>query len=108
MTKARMDWRRLELNMRGHANSAPKGQDLVCCAESMLTQALVNTLAEMEKEGKCSATWAGGQRNGALSIRATPAEGQREVITAVFRVCMTGLRMLAKEYPEYVDLKEDR
>ena len=107
MTKAKMYWRGMELSLKGHANSAPKGQDLVCCAESMLTQALIRTLQEMEKEKKTSMNWAGSQRSGCMCIRATPAEGQAEVIKAVFRVCVTGLRMLAEEYPQYIELKEE-
>ena len=107
MTKARMYWKGLELVLKGHANSAEKGKDLVCCAESMLTQALLQTLIDMEKEKKTSMNWAGSQRSGTLCIRATPAEGQEEVIRAVFRVCVTGLRMLAEQYPEYIELKEE-
>ena len=107
MTKARMYWRGLELVLKGHANSAPKGQDMVCCAESMLTQALLQTLIEMEKEKKTSMNWAGSDRSGCMCIRATPAEGQEEIVRAVFRVCVTGLRMLAEEYPQYIELKEE-
>lgn len=107
MTKARMYWKGLELCLKGHAGSGPKGQDLVCCAESMLTQALLQTLIDMEKEKKTSMNWAGSQRSGTMCIRATPAEGQEEVIRAVFRVCVTGLRMLAEQYPEHIELKEE-
>ena len=106
MTQARMDWKRMILDMDGHANSAPKGQDLICAAESMLTQALLQTLIDMEKERKTSISWTGSPEMGFLRIEAAPAEGHRDEVTAAFRVTVTGLRMLAKEYPRYIELTE--
>ena len=106
MTQARMDWDRLILDVDGHASSAPRGQDIVCAAESMLTQALLQTLMDMVEEDKVAISWTGSPEKGQLKIEATPAEEYRKEIAAAYRVTVTGLRMLAEEYPDYIRLTE--
>ena len=106
MTKARMNWRRLKLDLEGHADSAPYGKDIVCAAESMLTQALLQTLIDMEKERKTGLSWTGSPEMGFLRIEAAPAMEHRDEVKAAFRVTVTGLRMLAEEYPDYIELTE--
>lgn len=107
MTKARMNWNRLKLTMEGHAGSGVKGRDIVCAAESMLTQALLQTLLDMQDGKKLALDWSGSPQIGFLQIEAAPAEGYREVTETCFRVAVTGLRMLEEKYPDYIRLKED-
>ena len=106
MTQARMDWDRLILDVDGHANSAPRGQDIVCAAESMLTQALLQTLMDMKSEQKTELSWTGNPEIGFMVLKAVPAEEHRREVAAAFRVTVTGLRMLAEEYPDYIRLTE--
>ena len=108
MTKARMNWKRLVLDLDGHAGSGRRGQDIVCAAESMLTQALLQTLMDMEDEKKVSIEWTGSPEMGFIHIEAAPAEEYRQEAEAVFRVTVTGLRMLAEEYKDYIELEEEK
>lgn len=107
MTQAKMDWKALKLVLRGHAGSAARGKDLICAAESMLTQALIRTLTDMEEEAKLQMRWQGSAQLGTMDIEAVPAEGHAEEARACFRVTVTGLRMLAEAYPEYIKLEEE-
>lgn len=107
MTQARMNWKRLTLDMDGHADAGPYGKDIVCAAESMLTQALLQTLIDLEADKRCGMQWTGSPEIGFLHVEAAPAEGQEETIRTCFRVTVTGLRMLAERYPNYINLEED-
>lgn len=108
MTQAKMDWKNLKLEMKGHAGSGPKGSDLVCCAESMLMQALVQTLEDMKREGMTDVEWTGAASQGYLMVEADPAQGREAEVRMAFRVCVTGLRMIAEKYADYIELREDR
>ena len=108
MTKAKMDWRRMELTLEGHAGSDVPGKDLVCCAESILTQALVNALADLQMKTGCTrAEWSGHKDDGTLRIRATVNWSNLSLVRGYFEVTVTGLRMLADRYPEYIELREE-
>lgn len=107
MTKARMNWGKLRLEMSGHAGAAERGKDIVCAAESMLTQALLQTLLEMNDEKKLWMEWTGSAAAGYLKMEAAPVEEYRAEVRACFRMCITGLRMLAEKYPEHIKLTEE-
>ena len=105
MTSIRMRWSRLEMKIDGHADWGPKGADLVCCAVSTLIQTLVACLEEGEKRGRLSAEIkaADGMYK---EIRANPNMGTLGETKAYFRSCMTGLKMLARDYPKNVSVME--
>ena len=106
MTRARMHWRSLILELEGHANAGRMGEDIVCAAESMLTQALLQTLIDAEREKKVGLYWTGSPELGFLRIEAAPAEEHRSEIRACFVLVVTGLRMLEEKYPQYIKLEE--
>lgn len=109
MTEIEMDWSNLQLEMWGHANSDEPGKDLVCCAESMLSQALVKALEDMKAEGVLhDMIWRGSQRIGTLSLQAFPKDKERAEVRAVFRTAVTGFRMLANQYPQFIRLREEQ
>ena len=108
MTKARMDWRRMELTLEGHANSGPHGQDIVCAAISILTQSLINTLADLQmKYHYTELEWSGDQAEGRMKIKATVSWANLSAVRSCFEVCVTGLRMIGNKYPEYIELEEE-
>lgn len=106
MTKARMYWKGLELVLKGHANSAEKGKDLVCCAESILSQTLIKALEVMEILGRTGLDWTGNPEQGYMLIDADPAREYQAEVEHYFRFAVTGLRMLAEAYPQYIELRE--
>lgn len=106
MTKIRMDWKNLKLEMTGHAGSAPAGQDLVCCAESILSQTLIGVLADMAEDADMD--WTGTPEQGYMMIEADPRKGHEAEVQSYFRFAVKGLRMLAEAYPQNVEIREDR
>ena len=85
----------LELQIAGHAGYAEKGRDIVCAAVT----ALAGTLERCMKEaGEGSCEW----KEGETCFTASGTENLRPC----FETVVTGLRMLAEEFPEYVSIKE--
>ena len=106
MTKAVMYWNRLRLEVKGHADYAEQGKDIVCAGVSMLTGALVGVLEDAEARGRTMFEW---KENGAdLTIWADPNMGSMNEIKSYFRMTVKGLRMLAEQYPKHVEIKEVR
>ena len=106
MTEARMDWRKMELTLDGHANYDEPGKDIVCAAISILSQALVNTLQDIEmKYGMAKPGWK-AEEKGHMAISAQVCWANLSMIRGCFEVTVTGLRMLADRYPEYIRLEE--
>lgn len=105
MIHAKMDWRRLELMMWGHAGYAEQGKDIVCAGASALFDALTGTLKEAEERGRTTATLRERGENTVI-ITADPSMNNVNEIKAYYRMAATGLRQLAEQYPENVELKE--
>ena len=74
------------VRIKGHANYAPRGQDIVCAAVSAIFQTLCMTVGEMytEKDGVCSVKFARRR--------------------AELKMAQQGFEMLAKKYPDNVRL----
>ena len=83
------------LEISGHAGYAEKGSDIVCAAVT----ALAGTLERcMEEAGEGSCEW----KEGETRFTASGTENLRPC----FETVVTGLRMLAEEFPDYVRTKE--
>ena len=87
------------LTVKGHANSAERGKDLVCCAASMLLLTLNRAVEELtEKNFTASAInkvekgdaeiWCVGEYN--------------RCYTLIFDTIALGFEMLAEEYPKNI------
>lgn len=85
------DYNGLSLTVDGHSGSAPRGEDLVCAAVSILIQ----TLAE-ELRGVNSYELETGHFKCYV-----PEEDEACVMFAA-----DGLRLLSEQYPDYVDFKQ--
>ena len=83
------------LQISGHAGYAGKGSDIVCAAVTALAGTLERCIQE-HREGSCS--WDSGET-------AFHAEGT-ENLRPCFETVVTGLKMLAEEFPEYISFKE--
>ena len=104
MIKAVMYWNRMRLEVEGHANTAPKGSDLVCAGVSMLTAALIGILEDAEARGRMIQGWKDtGQQ---LSIWADPKIGNTVEMKSYFKMCVKGLQMLQEQYPKNVEIRE--
>ena len=105
MIHAKMDWKKLELKMWGHAGHAEKGKDIVCAGASILFDALGAALAEAQERGRTKHRFydLGGT---AFIHAADPGLQSIGEIKAYYRMAVKGLRMLAEQYPKNVELKE--
>ena len=101
MTRIHMDWMKMDLTAEGHANSAPKGEDLVCCAISAITTTLAEYLINVK-----GARAKVDLRDGGCRIRAKPLPWKKKQCREAYRQAMIGLDQLADQYPEYVSIEE--
>lgn len=86
----------LSLYVKGHANYAENGKDIVCAAVSCLCISLANTLLASGVEKKCFR-----MEDGNFYVSATVAENQKYAEGA-FDMAVGGLQMIAEQYPDYV------
>lgn len=88
---------RYTLSVKGHANYAEYGKDIVCAGVSSLVQALIGWLEEnYDRADNVSIDTHGG----GLSIS---AEGDED-IKAVFQLVVVGLEQIADRYPNNVQI----
>ena len=84
------------LSVKGHANYAPAGQDIVCAGASILMQALVWMTADRAGVESAASDGPDGPR---VSVTAGPgAEGPE--VAGGFALVKAGLALLAERYPD--------
>lgn len=93
MIRGIYDEKSLILILEGHANYAPKGQDIVCAGVSALAFTYANYLGRYEKFKK------------GMILR---AKSKKECEEKVFRMIIGGLQLIAKDYPENFLLTKGR
>lgn len=86
----------IELNAQGHANAAPKGEDIVCAAATILIRTLAKTL-EAAVPDMVKADIADGK----ASISVT---GYDPVAAVTIETVCTGFRLLQEQYPEHIKI----
>ena len=84
----------------GHANSAPKGEDLVCCAASTL---VFNTINSIEKFGGDKMHITTNEKEGLLDVIFNE-ELSSEALLLV-KSLDYGINGLVKDYKSYISLK---
>lgn len=103
MIEVRYDRKALELTVKGHAQSAEKGKDLVCAAASILVYTLaadVNRLTEGGTDVISRQTI--NLTEGDAKITCRPVLGKKAVATVIFDSVVAGFDVLAQQYPEYI------
>jgi uncharacterized protein YsxB (DUF464 family) len=105
MIKAVMYWNRLRLEVKGHADSAPKGQDIVCAGASMMTGALIGTLIDAQKRGRTKFGYEDTEEG--LTIWAEPYMSCLNEIKSYYRMCVKGFKLLQEQYSKYVEIREE-
>lgn len=88
-----------EIKVEGHAGYAEEGKDIVCSAVSTLVQTLASSLRGM---GSCLASYGETMHNGKAWIKCTPRECSRESVDTIYKTIITGLKGVAKAYPDHV------
>ena len=86
----------LSLYVKGHANYADNGKDIVCSAVSCLCISLANTLLAAGVEKRCFRI-----EDGSFYVSTTITENQAYAEGA-FDTAVNGLQMIAEQYPNHV------
>ena len=82
------------ISLKGHANYAPHGQDIVCSAVSTLVQTLIQSVEELTTD---KITY--DMKPGAVIIKFWCLSDQSKVLIDAFFV---GVKGVATSYPAYV------
>ena len=96
---------RIYLEARGHAGTAPKGQDIVCAAVSILTLTAARETERMYENGFLRCLPETVLREGFASVTVCPRPRFRQQARIAFGTVRTGLRLLARQYPQAVRVK---
>ena len=104
MIIARMCWGRLRMEVNGHAQHGTAGNDIVCAGASTLVYALAETLRVAEERGRVEANVE--DKDGTFVIWAEPSVYNLSEIKAYFRVCVIGFKLLQRQYPRNIEIRE--
>ncbi len=92
------------VSVHGHAQAAPKGEDLVCSAASILVHTLSANVTQMEKAGIAARTVADIQ-DGYATISCRALMGHESTVSSIFQAVCVGFEILADKFPEYISYK---
>jgi uncharacterized protein YsxB (DUF464 family) len=94
------------LSVKGHAEQAEHGQDIVCSAASILTYTAAQIVKEMEAIGWCLGSPKVEMKSGDADIEVTFSMFHEEEASNMLHVIKTGYELPAHNYPQYVRLIE--
>lgn len=106
--KYRTDKREASLLVRGHAGQADVGQDIVCASASILAYTAAQIVEAMHHHGDFASppTILLDSGNATILCKAKDDDIYAEVLHTFF-VIQTGYRLLAHNYPQYVEIITD-
>lgn len=101
MIKITYNPRKWILDVEGHAEAGPYGQDLVCCAVSVLVQTLAETLKRTEPmlNGLVAEV-----EPGKAHIQCAPMRVAVDKTLRSYHQTMIGLRALEDEFPKNIKI----
>ena len=92
------------MKVRGHANAAPYGEDLICASASMLVYTVAQAMTFYHEQGFLQEKPKIKIREGKATVHALPKEDYYAETLHTFWVAQCGAHVLAKNYPEYVSM----
>lgn len=93
------------LRVNGHAGYAPKGQDIVCAAVTVLCYALGGMLLRAQDEGLLHGAPEVELDDGEIRICCAPKA--RRPVRMIWDTALLGMEMVANEYPEFVQFERE-
>ena len=87
------------LKIKGHAGSAPRGEDLICASATMLAYTVAQVVKIMETNGRLARKPRIKIRQGRAEVIATPTEEAYQETVHAFWVAKCGLEVLSHNYP---------
>ena len=94
----------IHMKVKGHANTAPKGADLVCASATMLVYTVAQAMMFMHEQGQLLEKPRIMIREGKAIVSAKPKEDYFAEVLHTFWVAQCGAHTLAMNYPEAVSL----
>jgi uncharacterized protein YsxB (DUF464 family) len=100
------DCRYLRLEVKGHSNSAPLGEDLICASASILTYTLNQIILVAANEGKLvsNPVLKVGSGDAVIACRCKDEDAYSEMINA-FYVVQIGFYLLQHNFPENITVE---
>ena len=94
----------IHMTLKGHAETAPKGEDLVCSAATMMAYTVAQAVQFMYESDKLKKKPKIHIKDGEATIIATPTEDAYAEALHTYWVAQCGAHTLACNYPEAVSL----
>jgi uncharacterized protein YsxB (DUF464 family) len=95
----------IHMTLKGHAGTAPKGEDLVCSAATMMAYTVAQAVQFMYESDKLKLKPKIHFGDGEATIIATPTEEAYAEVLHAFWVVQCGVHVLAHNYPTNVKLE---
>ena len=95
----------IHMTLKGHADSAPKGEDLICSAATMLAYTVAQAVQFMYEQDMLKRKPKIRIKNGGATIIATPTEDAYAEVLHTFWVAQCGIHVLHHNYPHNVELE---
>ena len=95
----------IHMKVKGHADTAPKGADLVCASATMLVYTVAQAMSFMHEQGQLQEKPHIKIREGKAVVVARPKEDFYAETLHTFWVAQCGIHVLARNYPQNVTLE---
>lgn len=95
----------IHMTLKGHADAAPKGEDLICSAATMLAYTVAQAVQFLQEQDKLKKKPKIRIKEGEATIIATPKDAAYAETLHTFWVAQCGVHVLAHNYPQNVMLE---
>ena len=99
MTKVTYHPEEFRMRIEGHAGAAPKGEDIVCAAATILGWTLIGG-AEEEPEYRMHLYL----NDGIIEVQCYPQEGWEDKCRYLFDTIARGFDLMAGRYPDFIEM----
>ena len=95
---------RFEVTVKGHANTAEIGKDVICASVSILSLTLIQTIKNMENQGFFVNPPKYKVKDGFTSVVCKPEKEYHDTVLNSLLTIKVGFNILSEGFPEIVKL----
>lgn len=95
----------ISLSIKGHAGAAEVGQDIVCASASILAYTVAQLVKDYSASDMLKKKPTIMLKKGSSTVTCSPKNEYYDEVKHSFYVVLTGLSLLAHNYPQYVVLE---
>ena len=109
MIRARFNRKNLTMDMEGHAGAQEEGKeyDLVCCAASTVSQALIYNIEEWNEDHRDPLEIDLKMEKGKIHLQVKAPEWARVTMARMMEYAQRGMEMLENKYYDYIRVTEE-